>query len=79
MNEEQIKGKIIQLLNRELVKFKDPEKTVLELVGFLTGLTVTKIKTAVLNSLEEDRAALMAEHDLATAAYDDAIAGIGSL
>ena len=92
---EMLKGKIIQLMNRKLAEFKElqevevevdgemtiemAEKPVADLVQFLTELTKTKIKTAVIISLQADKADLVARHSADEANFDEAITGIDSL
>ena len=52
MDHQKIKDIILGKLQEHLAQYREPDKTVGDLVLFLTGLTLGKIKTAVQNALD---------------------------
>lgn len=79
LGEQQIKEIIIAKLEQKMTDFHDENKTLIELVTFLTGLTTAKIKSAVIDSLNIEKALIVSQHSHAIDLINDTITEINNL
>lgn len=77
--ERRIKKVIISKLASVIEVYKTEEKSRAELITFLTGLTKTKIKAAVVAHLNAEKSAVQAKGLANMASIDELITEINSL